>query len=138
MLKGDSDEPDDQVAVDVTLEDDLDAVRQCIETYLRSPTAELRQQLLTVLERLDDQIDCSDAYEGSIGGSAAFGYSSKGSVIGETSSASPAEEIPGPVLQAQTVLIKAAKQEVRGPTPEALAQLRAANDAFTAACRKAI
>jgi hypothetical protein len=51
-------------------------------------------------------------------------------------SASPAEQIPGPVLQAQTVLIKAAKQEVTAPTLETLAQLRAANDAFNAACRQ--
>jgi hypothetical protein len=122
--------------VDVTLEDDLHTVQQGIDAYLQNPTAAVRKQLLTVLERLDDQIDRSDAYEGSIRGSAAFGYSSKGSVIGETSSASAAEQIPGPVLQAQTVLIKAAKEEVTVPTPETLAQLRAANDAFAQACRQ--
>ena len=123
--------PDEEVAVDLTLEMDLDAVQQWIETYLQHPTAAMRNQLLSVLEQLDVQIDRSDAYEGSISGSAAFGYSPKGSVIGETSSASTAEQIPGPVLLAQTVLIKAAKREVTKPTPQTLSELWAANLALT-------
>ena len=65
-----------------------------------------------------------------IAGSAAFGYASKGSVIGETSSASAAEEVPEEELVAQTVLIKAAKREVTAPTPETLVELRAASQAL--------
>ena len=60
-------------------------------------------------------------------GSGALGFSSKGSVVGETSAASVAEEIPEAEWQAQTVLIRAAKQEVTTPTPDHLAALSAAH-----------
>ena len=103
---------DEEVSVDATLELELDTVGQSIEAYLKDPSIDLRNELLTVLERLDQQIDRSDAYESSIIGSAAFGFSTKGSVIGETSSASPAADIPESLLRAQTVLIRAAKREL--------------------------
>ena len=122
---------DKEISVDATLELDLGAVEQSIEAYLNDPSEELRTQLLAVLERLDQHIDRSDAYESSVIGSGAIGYSSKGSVIGETSSVSPAEDIPESVLRAQTVLIKAAKREVTAPTPDTFADLRAANQALS-------
>ena len=127
---------DDHVAVDADLENDLITVEQRIETYLKSPTDELRNQLLTALERLDDQIDRSDAYEGSMSGSAAFGYGGKGSVIGETSSTPLAEEVAQSVLRAQIALIRAAKQDVAAPTPDTLADLRAASEALSGARTK--
>lgn len=123
---------DQGVAVDATLESALASVEQWIDVYLKDPSVNLRKELLDVLERLDDQIDRSDAYETSAIGSAAFGYSSKGSVIGETSSASAADDIPESVLRAQTILIKAAKREVTSPTPETLADLSAASQALSA------
>ena len=123
---------DEEVSVDATLELDFGTVEQSIETYLRDPSVDSRNELLTVLERLDQQIERSDAYESSIIGSAAFGYSDKGSVIGETSRASPAEDIPESVLRAQTVLVKAAKREVMAPTPDTLADLCAAIQALSA------
>ena len=129
---------DEEVAVDATLESDLASVEQWIDVYLKDPSVDFRKKLLSVLERLDDQIDLSDAYENSVIGSAAFGYSSKGSVIGETSSASAAEDIPESVLRAQTILIKAAKREVTAPTPETLADLRAASQAFSAERNKQV
>jgi len=129
---------DEEVAVDAILESDLAAVEQWIDVYLKDPSVDLRKKLLDVLERLDDQIDRSDAYENSPIGSAAFGYSSKGAVIGETSSASAAEDIPGSVLLAQTTLIKAAKREVTTPTPETFADLRAASQALAAERNKQV
>jgi hypothetical protein len=129
---------DEEVAVDATLVSDLASVEQWIDVYLKDPSIDLRKKLLGALERLDDQIDLSDAYENSAIGSAAFGYSSKGSVIGETSSASAAEDIPESVLRAQTILIKAAKREVTAPTPETLADLRAASQAFSAERNKQV
>ena len=72
---------------------------------------------MAALEELDQQIDLSDDYESRITGSAAVGFGSKGSVIGETSSVSAAEEIPEAEFVAQTVLIKAAKSEIAAPTP---------------------
>ena len=129
---------DEEVAVDATLVSDLASVEQWIDAYLKDPSVDLRKKLLGALERLDDQIDLSDAYENSAIGSAAFGYSSKGSVIGETSSASAAEDIPESVLRAQTLLIKAARREVTSPTPETLADLRAASQAVFAERNKRV
>jgi len=123
---------DEEVSVDATLELDLGTVEQSIEAYLKDPSVGSRNDLLTALERLDQQIDRSDAYESSIIGSAAFGFSTKGSVIGETSNASPAEDIPESVLRAQTVLIKAARREVMAPTPDTFADLRAAHQDLSA------
>jgi abortive infection bacteriophage resistance protein len=123
---------DEEVAVDATLASDLASVEQSIDVYLKDPSVDLRTKLLDVLERLDAQIDRSDAYEKSVIGSAALGYSSKGSVIGETSSASAAENISESVLLAQTILIKAAKREVTTPTPETLADLHAVSQALAA------
>jgi len=121
---------DREVTVDATLEADLSVAEDAIAAYLEDPSATRRDALLAALRLLDQQIELSDDYESRIAGSAAFGYASKGSVIGETSSASAAEEVPEAELVAQTVLIKAAKREVTGPTPETLADLRAASQAL--------
>jgi hypothetical protein len=122
----------ENVSVDAILELDLGTVEQSVEAYLEDPSLALRHELLAALERLDQHIDRSDAYESSVIGSAALGYSAKGSVIGETSTSSPAEDIPEAVLRAQTALIKAAKREVTGPTSDTFADLRAANQALAA------
>jgi hypothetical protein len=134
MFRRDNDqsEGDREVAVDVALEQDVRAVEESIDAYLGEPSAERRRQLLEALQQLDQQIDLSDDYESRIAGSAAIGYASKGSVLGETSSASAAEEVPQTELVAQIALIKAAKREVTAPTLATLADLRAANQALTA------
>jgi hypothetical protein len=128
----------EEVAVDATLESDLASVEQWVDVYLKDPSVDLRKKLLEALERLDDQIDRSDAYESSAIGSAAFGYSSKGSVVGETSSVSAAEDIPESLLRAQTILIKAAKREATSPTPQTLADLSAASQALSAERNKPV
>ena len=122
----------DEVVVDATLASDLDAVEVSIAAYLRDPSAALRNQLLVALEVLDEQINQSDAYESSVVGSGALGVSTKGSVVGETSATSIAEEIPEAEWQAQTVLIRAAKQEVTTPTSDHFAALGAAHRALAA------
>jgi hypothetical protein len=129
---------DEEVSVDATLESDLVSVEQWIDAYLKDPSVALRKKLLDVLKRLDDQIDRSDAYQNSVIGSAAFGYSSKGSVIGETSNASSAEDISESLLRAQTILVKAAKREVTTPTPETLADLRTARNALSVERKKQV
>ncbi len=123
----------DEVAVDAGLASDLDVVEVSIAAYLKDPSSTLRNQLLVALEALDERINQSDAYEGSVVGSGALGFSSKGSVVGETSAASVAEEIPESEWQAQTVLVRAAKQEVTTPTSDHLAALSAAQQALAAA-----
>ena len=77
---------DREVAVDVTLEVDLRVTEEAIDAdqgpFPSGATA------LGALEELDQQIDLSDDYESRVTGSAAVGFSSKGSVIAETSGAS--------------------------------------------------
>jgi hypothetical protein len=115
-----------EVEVDTTLELDLATVEQAIGSYLGQPTPDRRRSMVIELEKLDAQIDRSDTYENSIVDSAVFGITTKYSVVGETSSPPIADEVAGVELGAQMTLVKAAKDEARGPTPDTLAALRTA------------
>ena len=79
----------------MTLESDLASAAEAIEAYLAARRPITATICVVELERLDRHIDDSDAYESSVIGSGAVGFSSKGAVIGETSGASVAEEVPG-------------------------------------------
>ena len=96
----DRENPEDLEAdVDVHLEQDITMVQQATDAYLGDPGERQRQVLLSALESLDRRTAESDAYEENVVGSAVFGFSSKGSVIGETGSNPVAEEVPAsPVL----------------------------------------
>jgi hypothetical protein len=108
--------PEDQeVDVDIHLEQAIAQVQSATDAYLDNPSQELRQGLLEALGTVDQRTAASDSYEASIVGSAAWGFASKGSVIGETGQNSIAEELPGLVLQAQATLVKAAKAAVTEP-----------------------
>jgi hypothetical protein len=122
----------ERIRVDVTLESDLAGVEQSVADYLKDQVDTTRQSLLAALERLDDQTGQSDAYEGSVIGSGAVGYASKGEVVGETSIDSVVDEIPSAELNAQVALVMAAKDEVRGPTPATFAALRSASATLAA------
>ncbi len=124
---------EEATAVDATLELDLGTVEESIDAYLQDPSDDLRHALLAALERLDQHVDDSDAYESNTIGSGALGYSTKGAVLGETTSASAAEEVPESVLRAQIALVRAAKREVSAPTAATLADLRTANQTLSAA-----
>jgi hypothetical protein len=130
--KKQSDGGEERLQVDAALESDVTRVEQSVADYLRDPTDASRQSLLAALETLDDQTDQSDAYEGSVIGSGAVGYASKGEVIGETSIDSVVDEIPSQELHAQIALVQAAKNEVRGPTTETFAALQSATAALAA------
>jgi hypothetical protein len=117
----------EQTLVDAVLEADIAQIEQSIARYLQDPTDARRQSLLAVLEKLDDQASRSDAYEDSIVGSAAWGYASKGEVLGETSMAPVVDEVPDAELEAQVALVRAAKNEVRRPTSDTFAALRIAS-----------
>jgi hypothetical protein len=121
-----------ELAVDVNLEQDIGAAEQSIESYLANPGEGQRKDLLAVLERPDSQIDLSDSYDSSINGSAAFGLTTKFSVIGETSSHPMVEEVPSAEFQAQVVLVKAAKGAVARPNSDTMAALQTARAALTA------
>jgi hypothetical protein len=101
--------PDTTAQVDVHLEWDVDAVRQTVIDFLQDPSDSSRQALLAALKRLDSQIDLGDAYSESVLDSSFFGQAPKGTILGETSSHSMAEEVPDAVLRAQILLVRAAK-----------------------------
>jgi hypothetical protein len=122
----------ERIQVDAALESDLAGVEQSVADYLKDPTGTTRQSLVAALEELDDRTAQSDAYEGSVIGSGAVGYASKGEVLGETSIDSVVDEMPNAELNAQVALVRAAKDEVRGPTPDTLAALLSATAALAA------
>ena len=123
---------EENVPVDATLESDIDDVEQAVARYLGDATAAPRAALLAALERLDDRTDQSDQYQNSVIGSAAIGFAAKGEVLGETSLDPVVEQVPPDELQAQVALVRAAKDEIRGPTPATLASLQAAHAALAA------
>ena len=121
-----------RLLVDATLESVIAQVEQAVATYLSDTTDGTRQSLVAALGSLDAQTEQSDAYENSVIGSAALGYASKGEVVGETSIDSVVDEVPSSELNAQLALVRAAKDEVRGPTPDTFASLRSASGALAA------
>jgi len=130
--KKQADGGEERVQVDAALESDVTRVEQSVAEYLRDPTDTSRRSLLAALETLDERTDQSDAYGGSVVGSGAVGYASKGEVIGETSIDPVVDEIPTQELHAQIALVQAAKDEVRGPTIETFGVLQSAHAALAA------
>jgi len=124
---------DPGVDVDVRLEQDITRVEQATDAYLGDPGERQRKDLLSALESLDRRTAASDAYEGDVAGSGAFGFSSKRSVLGATGGNPIAEVVPATVLRAQIDLVKAAKTAVTEPGPSSLEGLRAAGAALAAA-----
>jgi hypothetical protein len=121
---------DSRISVNAILEGDIAQVEQSVADYLINPTDDSRRSLQAALERLDAQTDQSDAYGESVIGSGALGYASKGEVLGETGIDSVVDEVPSAELTAQLDLVRAAKEEVRGPTAANLATLRSASSAL--------
>lgn len=102
-------------------------VQQAADAYLNNPSQVLLQELLAALEALDQQTAAADAYQANVSGSAVFGFSPKGSVIGETGQYPLAEKLPGSVLRAQIILVNAAKAAATKPGPTSFDTLRAAS-----------
>lgn len=118
-----------RVDIDVALEQDISMVEQAVDSYLQSPTDNIRAELLAALEGLDDQTDQGDTYQARL--SYPF-LGPRSSVVGATSDSSMGEELPSTEFQAQIALVKAAKNAVTRLTPDTLADLRAASDALAA------
>ena len=117
---------DVRVEVDLDLERVIAEVRHTVGGYLDDPGEAPRGALRAALDRLDRQTAASDAYQASIVDSGVFGVTSKGSVIGETSSNPMTEELPATVLDAQVALVRAAKDALATPGPASSAALREA------------
>jgi hypothetical protein len=122
------DQPEQEVDVDRVLEDDICAVEEAVDRYLGNVTDELRQELLSTLESLDEQTALGDAFHGRRG----VPFQLSPSVVGATSYSPIAEEVPSPEFEAQVALVKAAKQEVLRHSPETLAELSSAAAAVAA------
>ncbi len=120
-----------QVPVDVTLERDIGEVEQAVDAYLQNPIEALRRALLGVLEKLDVQIALADAYQERTSVYTRFGSTGNSPVLGETRNNPVAQEVGSLDLQAQMMLVKAAKTEVTDPSPAALEALRTARNAVT-------
>jgi len=118
-----------ELEVDATLALDLSMVEGAVDAYLATPDDVTRDGLIAQLAALDEQTAASDAFEISVADSAMFGFSSKGSVIGETRSVPLVEVIPSDRFELQVALVRAAKREVAAPTPQSMDALRAARAA---------
>jgi hypothetical protein len=118
-------DPEQQVEVDVTLEQDISIVEQAVEKYLQNPNDSLRRELLVALEQLDSQLADGDAYHSRV-----RIVAPESTIVGATSNTSIGEELPATEFQAQVALVKAAKNTVIRPTTETLADLRAASEAL--------
>jgi hypothetical protein len=121
---------EEDIPVDATLEGDIGGVEQAVTRYLADHADASRAALLAALERLDDRTDQSDQYQNSVIGSAAIGFAAKGEVLGETSLDPVVDQVPSDELKAQIALVRAAKDEIRGPSPATFASLQAASAAL--------
>ena len=120
------------IPVDATLEGDIQDVEQAIVEYLNGPTDGSRRSLLAVLERLDAQTARGDSFENSVIGSPGFGYSARDAVLGQTSIDPVVDQVRAGEMKAQVALVKAAKAEVRTPSPDTFAALKVANASLAA------
>jgi hypothetical protein len=118
-------DPEQQVEVDVTLEQDISIVEQAVENYLQNPNDSLRKDLLDALEELDNQLADGDAYHAQV-----RIVAPESTIVGATSNTSIGEELPATEFQAQVALVKAAKTAVIRVTTETLTDLRAASEAL--------
>ena len=123
-----------ETSVDATLELDIRQVEQAVDEYLSNPGVVQREELVSQLAALDDQLSKSDFYESSIFGSGIFGLGSRGMVIGETSGEPFVEEVQTAEFRAQIALVKAAKLEIEAPTPKTMDDLRASSQDLKSRC----
>ncbi len=118
----------EELTVEVAFEDDLLQVESSVVAYLERPDDEGRAVMLASLERLDDQIARSETFDASNSLAFRFGSAPRAAVIGETSENPVVEEVLPARFRAQVTLVRAAKDEVRDPSPRALEALRSASE----------
>ena len=131
-------ERDQLVQVDEALETRIVEVESSVVTYLVRIDEGSRAALLGALEALDADVEASEAFQRrknaftSVTGVAGLGRSSL-AVIGQKSEFPTVREVPVHVLRAQIALVRAAKEELRAPSPSTLDALDVANDELAAA-----
>ncbi len=128
------------VEVDEGLESLVVAVESAVVTYLVRITEATRQGLLDALEALDADAAASESFHrrlnslATLTGLAGLGTSSL-DVIGQKSGLPTVTELPLPLFQAQVALVRAAKDELREPSPATLHALESASAQLAATRR---
>jgi hypothetical protein len=128
---------DRTVEVDEGLEARLVDVESAVVTYVVRITEASRYDLASVLSALDDDTSASDAFRSQLNAVAAMtGMVGLGAsslhVYGQTSRFPVVNKVPLPVFQAQVALVRAAKSEIRDPSPGTLDALESANEELAA------
>lgn len=122
---------DNIIPVDPRLENDIRAVSVAVEKYLGDLSENHRDELRSMLERLDALLEDADAYTRMRG---SFSMIRPGpATIGATSQNGMAEAVSGDLFQEQIALVKAAKGVVgKRVSARSLEELRDANDRWVA------
>ena len=94
-----------ELAVDAGFEEAVGLVEVSVDTYLDGPARGDRAGLVAALQRLDERIAESSAYEGSVMGSGALGMTDKFSTIGGTGAGALTEDVPAGELRLQADLV---------------------------------
>jgi hypothetical protein len=123
----DGDRAHEELTIDVGFEDDLRDVEASVAAYLDRPDDDHRAALVASLERLDAQIARSESFDSNSSVGFAFGSAPRIAIIGETTDNPVVEPILPAEFQFQVTLVRAAKDEVREPSPRALEALRVAS-----------
>jgi len=119
-------QPDTTLDVDHALVAALEGVEHAVRNYL----VDLSASGLTALERslneVDDVAAASDQWAQSLASLGGWGFVSRDSAIGQTSSTPIVDHEGSSLFQLQVTLVHAAKAVVEKPTPKAVDGLRAA------------
>jgi hypothetical protein len=133
--QGDTPSSEIDLAVDGGLEDAIQRVEDAVRTYLARPGDQQRGRLLADLDTLDEHLataDATEAYGAQF--SSVIGRAPDVTVIGDINPAGgyDVEVAPAARFQAQALLVRAAKAQIRKPSDSGLAALRATYDALLA------
>jgi hypothetical protein len=121
---------DDGLTVDATFEECLHEIEAAAAAYLSRPLDDNRAALQTCLERLDEQIEQSEAFDANSRLTTAFGSVPRFAIVGDTTEHPVVEQVLAAEFTAQVALVRAAKDEVRDPSPRSLEALRSASAAL--------
>jgi hypothetical protein len=123
----------EELTVDATFEEDLLEIEASVVAYLERPDDDARAALVASLGRLDEQIERSEAFDTNRSGAFTFGSAPSLAIVGDATDNPIVEQVVAAEFQAQVTLVRAAKDEVRDPSPRALEALRSASAALTEA-----
>ncbi len=113
---------DGTLVVDGVMEERIVGVEESVAYHLARPSEATRGDLRAAVEELDRRLALLDARSASV---------NRAVLGGRVAPPSLRASVPAAVFAAQVELVKAAKDELRDPTPITLADLAAAEQALT-------